>query len=169
MTDSFDPNNQEHQKIKVRIKICLKHEKTNCFLISFQCNKVSLAQTEIEVGNGLPEIRLTRKCLEALKQAGFEVTASYSFFFFLFFQISFYYWHKFQLFDLFCTKVIWEKDLAEDSQVPWYFDMDTSRFTLSNFRITAAGRFITRNMVRFVSVKCFLLLQDLQEFILVQL
>ncbi|XP_062175324.1 cycloartenol-C-24-methyltransferase-like [Alnus glutinosa] len=87
MTDSFDPN-----------------------------NKVSLAQTEIEVGNGLPEIRLTRKCLEALKQAGFEV--------------------------------IWEKDLAEDSQVPWYFDMDTSRFTLSNFRITAAGRFITRNMVK---------------------
>jgi hypothetical protein len=42
----------------------------------------SLAQTEIEVGNGLPEIRLTRKCLEALKQAGFEVTASFSFFFF---------------------------------------------------------------------------------------
>jgi hypothetical protein len=44
-----------------------------------------LAQAEIEVGNGLPEIRLTRKCLEALKQAGFEVTASYSFFFSLFF------------------------------------------------------------------------------------
>jgi hypothetical protein len=37
-----------------------------------------LAQAEIEIGNGLPDIRSTGKCLEALKQAGFEVTASYS-------------------------------------------------------------------------------------------
>ncbi|XP_062173797.1 cycloartenol-C-24-methyltransferase-like [Alnus glutinosa] len=88
MTDSFDPSNEEHQKIKA----------------------------EIEIGNGLPDIRSTGKCLEALKQAGFEV--------------------------------IWEKDLAEDSYVPWYAHMDSSRFTLSNFRITAAGRFITRKMVR---------------------
>ncbi|KAJ9680855.1 hypothetical protein PVL29_019999 [Vitis rotundifolia] len=44
MTDAFDPNNQEHQKIKA----------------------------EIEIGDGLPDIRLTRQCLEALKQAGFE-------------------------------------------------------------------------------------------------
>jgi sterol 24-C-methyltransferase len=36
-----------------------------------------LAQAEIEIGDGLPDIRLTGKCLEALKQAGFEVTASY--------------------------------------------------------------------------------------------
>lgn len=45
MTDSFDPNNQEHQKIKA----------------------------EIELGDGLPDIRLTTQCLEALKLAGFEV------------------------------------------------------------------------------------------------
>ncbi|XP_043692318.1 cycloartenol-C-24-methyltransferase-like [Telopea speciosissima] len=45
MTDSFDPKNQEHQKIKA----------------------------EIELGDGLPDIRSTRQCLEALKLAGFEV------------------------------------------------------------------------------------------------
>jgi len=32
-----------------------------------------LVQEEIEVGDGLPDIRLTTKCVEALKQAGFEV------------------------------------------------------------------------------------------------
>ncbi|KAH9774426.1 cycloartenol-C-24-methyltransferase [Citrus sinensis] len=42
LTDAFDPNNQEHKKIKA----------------------------EIEIGDGLPDIRSTRKCLEALKQAG---------------------------------------------------------------------------------------------------
>ncbi|XVE76754.1 hypothetical protein DITRI_Ditri13aG0006300 [Diplodiscus trichospermus] len=45
MTDSFDPKNQEHRKIK----------------------------REIEIGDGVADIRSTRKCLEALKQAGFEV------------------------------------------------------------------------------------------------
>ncbi|KAL9321755.1 hypothetical protein ACSQ67_009808 [Phaseolus vulgaris] len=45
MTDNFDPQNPEHQKIKA----------------------------QIEIGDGLPDIRLTTKCLEALKQAGFEV------------------------------------------------------------------------------------------------
>lgn len=45
MTDSFDPNNEEHQKIKA----------------------------EIEIGNGLPDIRLTRQIIEALERAGFEV------------------------------------------------------------------------------------------------
>ncbi|XWS35539.1 hypothetical protein CRYUN_Cryun20dG0005600 [Craigia yunnanensis] len=50
MTDSFDPHNQEHQKIKA----------------------------EIEIGDGLPDIRLTRQCLEALKQAGFEVNSYFS-------------------------------------------------------------------------------------------
>ncbi|XP_022865523.1 cycloartenol-C-24-methyltransferase-like [Olea europaea var. sylvestris] len=45
MTDAFDPSNEEHQKIKA----------------------------EIELGNGLPDVRLTRQCLEALEQAGFEV------------------------------------------------------------------------------------------------
>ncbi|KAF7113544.1 hypothetical protein RHSIM_RhsimUnG0121500 [Rhododendron simsii] len=45
MTDSFDPNNREHQSIK----------------------------SEIELGNGLPDIRTTTQCLEAVKQAGFEL------------------------------------------------------------------------------------------------
>lgn len=36
--------------------------------------KVPLAQAEIEIGDGLPDIRSTRKCLEALKQAGFEAS-----------------------------------------------------------------------------------------------
>ncbi|GKV34846.1 hypothetical protein SLEP1_g43188 [Rubroshorea leprosula] len=45
MTDSCDPQNQEHQKIKA----------------------------EIEIGDGLPDVRLTGQCLEALKRAGFEV------------------------------------------------------------------------------------------------
>ncbi|XP_019424816.1 PREDICTED: cycloartenol-C-24-methyltransferase-like [Lupinus angustifolius] len=88
MTDSFDPSNQEHQKIKA----------------------------EIEIGDGLPDIRLTTKCLEALKQAGFEV--------------------------------IWEKDLAVDSPLPWYLPLDTSHFSLSSFRLTAVGRFFTKNMVK---------------------
>ncbi|KAK9123226.1 hypothetical protein Sjap_012828 [Stephania japonica] len=88
MTDSFDPNNQEHLKIKA----------------------------EVELGNGLPDIRTTKQCLEALKVAGFEV--------------------------------IWEKDLAKDSPVPWYLPLDKDHFSLSSFRLTAVGRFITRNMVK---------------------
>ncbi|KAF7824579.1 cycloartenol-C-24-methyltransferase [Senna tora] len=88
MTSSFDPDNQEHQKIKA----------------------------EIELGDGLPDIRLTTKCLEALKQAGFEV--------------------------------IWEKDLATDSPLPWYLTLDKSHFSLSSFRLTAVGRLFTRNMVK---------------------
>ncbi|PIN08614.1 SAM-dependent methyltransferase [Handroanthus impetiginosus] len=87
MTDAFDPNNKEHQKIKA----------------------------EIELGNGLPDIRLTRECRDAVKKAGFEV--------------------------------VWEKDLAVDSPVPWYSPLDGSHFSLSNFRSTAVGRFFTRNMV----------------------
>ncbi|XP_051123512.1 cycloartenol-C-24-methyltransferase [Andrographis paniculata] len=87
MTDAYDPNNEEHKRIKA----------------------------EIELGNGLPDIRLTRQCLDAVKKAGFEV--------------------------------VWEKDLAVDSTVPWYAPMDTSQFSLSSFRLTAVGRFFTRNMV----------------------
>lgn len=45
MTDCFDPNNPSHQEIKA----------------------------EIELGNGLTDIRTTRQCLDALKQAGFQV------------------------------------------------------------------------------------------------
>ncbi|PON57538.1 Sterol methyltransferase [Trema orientale] len=70
---------------------------------------------EIEIGDGLPDIRSTSKCLEALKQAGFEV--------------------------------IWEKDFAVDSPLPWYLPLDKSHFSLSNFRQTAVGRFLTKNLV----------------------
>ncbi|KAH6803498.1 sterol methyltransferase 1 [Perilla frutescens var. frutescens] len=87
MTDGYDPNNKEHQQIKA----------------------------EIELGNGLPDIRLTGQCLDALKKAGFEI--------------------------------VWEKDLAVDSPVPWYLPIDASYFSLSSFRLTALGRFFTRNLV----------------------
>ncbi|XP_031092393.1 cycloartenol-C-24-methyltransferase 1-like [Ipomoea triloba] len=87
ITDSYNPHSSEHQKIKI----------------------------ELELGNSLPEIRLTSQCLEAAKKVGFEV--------------------------------VWEKDLAEDSPIPWYSSMDTS-FSLSSFRLTAAGRFMLRNLVK---------------------
>ncbi|KAL6981160.1 Cycloartenol-C-24-methyltransferase [Sarracenia purpurea var. burkii] len=87
MTNSFDRDNKEHQKIKA----------------------------EIELGNGLPDVRVTGQCLEALKQAGFEV--------------------------------IWERDLVADSPIPWYLPLDKTHFSLSSFRLTAVGRFVTKNMV----------------------
>ncbi|KAG5550062.1 hypothetical protein RHGRI_015128 [Rhododendron griersonianum] len=43
--------------------------------------------------------------------------------------------------------VIWERDIGADSPLPWYLPLDTSGFSLSSFRVTAAGRFVTRNMV----------------------
>ncbi|KAJ8423137.1 hypothetical protein Cgig2_016490 [Carnegiea gigantea] len=46
------------------------------------------------------------------------------------------------------VKVIWEKDLAVDSPVPWYLPLDKNHFSLSSFRLTAVGRFVTRNLVR---------------------
>ncbi|KAI9160433.1 hypothetical protein LWI28_008032 [Acer negundo] len=88
ITDYFDPTNQEHQRIKA----------------------------EVELGNGLPDIRSMGECLEALKLAGFEV--------------------------------ICEKDAAADSPLPWYLPLDKNHFSLNNFRVTACGRFITRNMVK---------------------
>ncbi|KAG6475688.1 hypothetical protein ZIOFF_064917 [Zingiber officinale] len=45
-------------------------------------------------------------------------------------------------------EVIWEKDLACDSPVPWYLPLDTSQFSITSFRMTAFGRFITRIMVK---------------------
>ncbi|KAK8614796.1 hypothetical protein V6N13_068587 [Hibiscus sabdariffa] len=45
-------------------------------------------------------------------------------------------------------KIIWEKDLATDSPVPWYLPLDKKHFSWSNFRVTAPGRFLLRNMVR---------------------
>ncbi|XXG56485.1 hypothetical protein AAC387_Pa03g3880 [Persea americana] len=73
-------------------------------------------KAEIEIGDGLSDIRTTKQCLEALKLAGFEV--------------------------------VWEKDLSVDSPLPWYLPLDTSHFSLSSFRSTAVGRFITKNMVK---------------------
>ncbi|CAM8946007.1 unnamed protein product [Rhodiola kirilowii] len=46
MTDAYDPSNAEHQRIKA----------------------------EIEVGDGLPDIRTTHQILDALRGAGFEIT-----------------------------------------------------------------------------------------------
>ncbi|CAA7015941.1 unnamed protein product [Microthlaspi erraticum] len=45
LNDAFDPNNEEHQKIKAMV----------------------------EIGNAIPEIRPATICLDALKQAGFQV------------------------------------------------------------------------------------------------
>ena len=45
-------------------------------------------------------------------------------------------------------QVVWDKDLAEDSPLPWYLPLDPSRFSLSSFRLTSVGRMITRTMVR---------------------
>lgn len=44
--------------------------------------------------------------------------------------------------------MIWENDLAVDSPQPWYLPLDTSRISFSSFRLTAVGRFFTKNMVR---------------------
>ncbi|KAF9664744.1 hypothetical protein SADUNF_Sadunf16G0049900 [Salix dunnii] len=88
ITESFDPLNQEHYRIK----------------------------GEVELGNGLPDIRSMDECLEALQLAGFEV--------------------------------IWEKDVAVASSIPWYLPLDKNQFSLSSFQVTAVGRFITRNMAQ---------------------
>lgn len=50
----------------------------------------------------------------------------------------------------FVLQVVWEKDLAVDSPIPWYSPLDTSRVSLSSFRLTTLGRFITKNMVSFI-------------------
>jgi hypothetical protein len=47
----------------------------------------------------------------------------------------------------FIMQVVWDKDLAEDSPLPWYLPLDPSRFSLSSFRLTSVGRMITRTMV----------------------
>ncbi|KAI8545864.1 hypothetical protein RHMOL_Rhmol07G0070500 [Rhododendron molle] len=84
------------------------------YAIEATCHAADVA--EIELGNGLPDIRGTGQCLEALKQAGYEV--------------------------------IWDIDLAADSPVPWYLPLEQNQFSLTGFRLTAAGRFITRNMLK---------------------
>jgi hypothetical protein len=49
LTDRFDPNNAKHLT----------------------------AKAEIELGDGLPDIRTTRQCVQAMKDAGFEVPQAY--------------------------------------------------------------------------------------------
>lgn len=88
MTDSYDPKNSEHLKIKA----------------------------EIELGNGLPDVRTTNQCLEALKAAGFEV--------------------------------LMEEDLAKSSPLPWYLPLDTTRVSITSFRLTKMGRLLTHNLVK---------------------
>ncbi|RLM58785.1 hypothetical protein C2845_PM18G06230 [Panicum miliaceum] len=46
------------------------------------------------------------------------------------------------------SKVVRDKDLAEDSPLPWYLPLDPSRFSLSSFRLTSVGCMITRTMVK---------------------
>ncbi|KAK3020171.1 hypothetical protein RJ639_046979 [Escallonia herrerae] len=113
MTDSFDLDNQEHRKIKA----------------------------DIEIGNGLPDIRLTGQCLDAVKQAGFDVRNNYAFSSNLMpfiFPLSF----------MFCEllSVIWEKDVVVGAHVSWYAHLDKNE-SQSSFRLSTLGRFITENMV----------------------
>uniref|UniRef100_A0A3Q7JFC5 Methyltransferase n=1 Tax=Solanum lycopersicum TaxID=4081 RepID=A0A3Q7JFC5_SOLLC len=84
------------------------------FAIEATCHAPNVR--EVELGNGLPDIRSMGECIEALKHAGFEI--------------------------------IWDKDIAIDSPLPWYLPLDKSHFSLSNVRVTAFGRFFTRNMVK---------------------
>lgn len=44
-------------------------------------------------------------------------------------------------------KVVWARDLAVGSPIPWYSPLDVNRFSLTGFRLTAFGRGITRAMV----------------------
>lgn len=102
-------------------------------------------QAEVELGNGLPDIRLTGQCLEALKKAGFEVGLSVREFSSWTFE-----WIRCNTYSrVLSVKVLWEKDLAVDSPLPWYLPLDSNHFSLSSFRLTALGRLITRNMVSF--------------------
>jgi sterol 24-C-methyltransferase len=41
-----------------------------------------------------------------------------------------------------------EEDLAATSPVPWYQPLDPTHISLTTFRLTPVGRFITHNMVR---------------------
>lgn len=43
--------------------------------------------------------------------------------------------------------------MAKNSPVPWYLPLDKSHFSISSFRLTSVGRFITKSLV-FIS--CFL-------------
>lgn len=55
-------------------------------------------------------------------------------------------------YSLHSAQVIWGKDLAEDSPVPWYLPLDGGQFSITNFRATAIGRCVTKYMVN--GIKC---------------
>jgi sterol 24-C-methyltransferase len=44
-------------------------------------------------------------------------------------------------------QVLETQDLCLTAEVPWYDPLDTGKLSLSSFRTSAIGRFITRNMV----------------------
>lgn len=120
MTDRFDPNNAKHRTIKA----------------------------EIELGDGLPDIRSTRQCIQAMKDAGFEVPYLYHQSM-SFLQSSMCKYSKVP--EWFCCplllKVMLVKDLAEDSPIPWYQHVEPSHFSLTSFQCTRVGHFITRSIV----------------------
>ncbi|KAM0844689.1 hypothetical protein ACQ4PT_056876 [Festuca glaucescens] len=106
MTDQFDPGNPRHAD----------------------------AKAEIELGNGLTDIRTTAQCVQAVKDAGFEVRSYQS--------------HR-------LLQVICAKDVAEDSPVPWYQPLDPDAAgswswmaSTSGFRLSRVGRLLTRAMVK---------------------
>lgn len=71
MTDAYDPSNEEHRKIKV---ISNPGRLLYAYINMFGSDTEHFWQAEIELGNGLPDVRTTRQCLEAVKEAGFEVS-----------------------------------------------------------------------------------------------
>jgi len=89
MTDKYDPKNANHKSIK----------------------------HEIEIGNALPEIVTTAQCLDALKNAGFEIL---------------------EVTDFGIPNEVFS--------VPWYEPLD-GKYSLSGFRFTRIGRTLTHYMV----------------------
>ncbi|CAI5948449.1 unnamed protein product [Closterium sp. NIES-64] len=88
LTDAYDPNNPQHQEVK----------------------------REVELGNGLPDIRTTAQVRQALLDAGFELLEA--------------------------------ADLTETAEVAWHKPLDPSYFSLSQFKLTRLGRFLTTTLVR---------------------
>ena len=70
------------------------------------------------------------------------------------FIVQFWVKHSFNVL-LICVKIIWEEDVAVNSPLPWYLPLDKNQFSLASFRVTAFGRFITRNMVRMLKPVLF--------------
>ncbi|CAI5491410.1 unnamed protein product [Closterium sp. Naga37s-1] len=88
LTDAYDPNNPQHQEVK----------------------------REVELGNGLPDIRTTAQVRQALLDTGFELLEA--------------------------------ADLTETAEVAWHMPLDPSYFSLSQFKLTRVGRFLTTTLVQ---------------------